>query len=78
MMIDINLGPVRVRCIIDMGTSLNPCQHHARSVTIIYKNVHVVYMYACIDLYEHDEMHLSTSRWPLLMHVTSAIHKFFP
>ncbi len=51
------LGPVRVRCIIDMGTSQNPCQHHARSVTIIYKNVHVVYMYACSDLYEHDEMH---------------------
>ena len=59
-----------------MGTSQKPCQHHARSVTIIYKKVHVVDMYTCIDLYEHDEMHLSTSRWPLVMHVTSAIHKF--
>ncbi len=56
-----------------MGTSQNPCQHHARSVTIIYK---MYMLYTCIDLYEHDEMHLSTSRWPLLMHVTSAIHKF--
>ena len=42
-----------------------------------YKNVHVVYMYACIDLYEHDEMHLLTSRRPLVMNVTSKIHKFF-
>lgn len=54
--IDVEKGPVRARCTY---------QHHAGSVTNINKNVNVVYMYTCIHLYEHDEMDLSTSRWPL-------------
>ncbi len=33
-------------------------------------------MYTCIDLYAYNEMHLSTNRWLLVMHVTSIIHKF--
>ena len=33
-------------------------------------------MYTCVDLYKHNEMYLLTRMWPLLINVTSTIHKF--
>lgn len=46
--LNISLGPVRIRGIVDMGTS-----QKGRSITVISKNIHVVWIYTCIEMYEH-------------------------
>ena len=38
----LELGPVRIRCIIDMGTSQTKYFQLECSVSVIYRNIHVV------------------------------------
>lgn len=72
-----DLEPIQICSIIDINISKNLYQHYTCFVTIIDKNVYVVYMYTYINLYKHDRIHFLTSMWLLVMHITSIIYKFF-